>query len=112
MQQALSALPSPVEMSGSFVRLVIEYPRHLEMHLDEAALRRYAEPAFEFHLIRRPQMEARLRLPNDQTINSLTPFELLELYWKTIKVAPEEAAALQKLAVEILSGEQQTGGGV
>lgn len=112
MQQAHAVLPMQAEMSEAFVRLVIEYPRHLEAHLDEAALRRYAEPAFEFHLIRRPQMEARLRLPNDQPISSLTPFELLELYWKTMKITSKEAETLQKLAIEILSGDQQTGGGM
>ncbi|NPV75679.1 MAG: exonuclease SbcCD subunit D [Anaerolineae bacterium] len=112
MQQVLSALPSQDEMSGAFVRLIIEYPRHLDSHLDETALRRYADAALEFHLVRRPQMEARLRLPNDQTINSLTPFELLELYWKTMKINPKEAETLQKLAIEILSEDQQSSEGI
>lgn len=101
-QQALAALPPQEDLEDAIVRLVVEYSSHWDSFMDEAELRRYAEKAFEFHLIRRPQVESRLRLPDNQTINSLTPLELLDLYWKTIKTDPEEAKALQKLASGIL----------
>ncbi|MCC6147530.1 MAG: exonuclease SbcCD subunit D [Anaerolineaceae bacterium] len=110
MNEALAALPSPQDMQDAFVRLIIEYPRSMDAALDEAVLRQYAEPAFELHLVRRPLLEARLRLPNDQTINSLAPIELLALYWKTINTSAKETEVLQKLAVEVLL-EDEAGGG-
>jgi exonuclease SbcD len=98
-----SALPKVREMDGAIVRLVVEYPRELDTLIDETALRKYAEKAFEFHLVKRPQTEARIRLPNDQAVSSLTPLELLDLYWRASKT--EDTDALQNLAREILADE-------
>jgi len=72
--------------------------------IDESALRKYAEEAFEFHLVKRPQMEARIRLPADQTISSMSPLDLLDQYWRAAKI--EEADTLQKLAQEIISTDE------
>ncbi|HZU87391.1 MAG TPA: exonuclease SbcCD subunit D, partial [Anaerolineaceae bacterium] len=62
--EALSALPEADALQDAIVRLTLEYNRAWEVMLDEPALRRRAENAFEFHLLRRPQMETRLRLPD------------------------------------------------
>jgi exonuclease SbcD len=97
------ALPSPKKMDGAIVRLIVEYPREWDTLIDEAALRKHAEKAFEFHLVKRPQTEARIRLPNDQAVSSLSPLELLDIYWRASKV--EDTGALQKLAQEIIEGE-------
>ncbi len=107
MQQVLAALPPVSELKDAVVRLVIEYPRELEPLLDEVALRRAAESALEFHLIRKPRMEARLRLPENQTVSSLSPLELLEIYWRTLNTNPDEIDVLQKLAAEILGSSEQ-----
>ena len=88
--------------SQAVLRLVVEYPRELETQLDENALREYAAGAFEFHLVKRPQMDARVRLPQDQALGSLTPLELLELYWRTVHIEPPESDALQSLAKDLL----------
>ncbi len=101
--QMLAVLPEREALQDAIVRLVVEYPRGWENLFDEAALRRYLEPAFEFHLVRRPMMEGRIRLPSDQTISSLTVMDLLDLYWKTLKTDGDEVAALQALAAEILA---------
>ncbi|MDZ4159618.1 MAG: hypothetical protein U1B80_07495, partial [Anaerolineaceae bacterium] len=106
-QQLIDALPPQQELEGAVVRLVVEYPRRWEELLDEAALRRYAESAFEFHFIRRPQMEARLRLPGDQTFNSLSALGKLDVYWKSISTRAEDADALQQLAAEIIAAAEQ-----
>lgn len=107
MQKVIGALPSADELKDAIVRLVIEYPRDVEPLLDEVALRRAAEAALEFHLVRKPLMEARLRLPENQAISSLSPLDLLEIYWRTLNVDPDEMAALQKLAGEILGSSGQ-----
>ena len=93
--QLREALPAPDRLTGAVVRLVIEYPRDWETSIDEAALREYAGESFEFQLVKRPQMDARVRLPDDQTIGSLSPLELLDLYWRASHV--EDASSLTEL---------------
>ena len=98
------ALPKPKEIEGAIIRLTVEYPREYDSLIDESALRKYAEEAFEFHLVKRPQMEARIRLPADQTVSSLSPLDLLDQYWHAAKI--EDADTLQKLAQEIISADE------
>jgi exonuclease SbcD len=99
-----AALPKQEELEGAIVKLTVEYPREYEALIDEPALRKYAANAFELHLVRRPQTEARVRLPGDQTASSLSPLDLLAQYWQAMNVDPAEAQALQKLAGEIIAG--------
>ncbi len=99
----MEALPPQSELAEAVVRLTVEYPRSLESMLDEAELRRQAEGAFEFHLVRRPQMEARLRLPGEAHIASLTALELLDHYWHAAGVE-EDLEGLRKLASEMITG--------
>jgi DNA repair protein SbcD/Mre11 len=107
MQEALSALPERDELEGAVLRLVLEYPREWEPLLDEEALREAATPAFEFHLVRRPQIEARLRLPNDRTYSSLSAIELLAKYWEVMKTQPDETSELQQMAEELLKEPEE-----
>ncbi len=99
------ALPKPKEIEGAIIRLTVEYPREYDLLIDEFALRKYTENAFEFHLVKHPQMEARIRLPADQTVSSLSPLDLLDQYWRAAKI--EDVDALQKLAQEIISGDEE-----
>lgn len=99
-----AALPPQAEMADAVVRLVVEYPAEWETLLNEPALRRHTEGCFEFHLVRRPQREARLRLPNDTAISSLTPLDLLDVYWRSLNTGEAESQELQKLAGEVISG--------
>ncbi|MGA7193655.1 MAG: exonuclease SbcCD subunit D [Anaerolineales bacterium] len=101
MENLKDALPQPKEIEGAIIRLIVEYPREYDSLIDESALRKYAGEAFEFHLVKRPQMESRIRLPADQTVSSLSPLDLLDQYWRAAKI--EDADALQKLAQEIIS---------
>jgi len=101
-----SALPKAKELEGAIVRLTVEYPRELDTLIDEAALRKHAEQSFEFHLVKRPQVEARIRLPADQTVSSLSPLDLLDQYWRASHM--EGAEELQKMAREIISGEEES----
>lgn len=96
-------LPPPQALEGAIVRLVLEYPRAWETLLDEAALRKWLEPALEVHLVRRPRAEMRLRLAGETSIAQRTPLELLELYWKSLSLPPDEIQALQDLARQVLA---------
>lgn len=104
--QLRAALPAQEKLAGAIVRLVLEYPREWEAMIDEAALHEYAAGAFEFHLVKRPQQESRIRLPEDQTMGSLSAKELLELYWQANHTDPEEIHALLALADVIIRGEE------
>ena len=99
--QLKGALPSPGEMSDAIVRLVVEYPREWDSVIDESALRKYAADAFEFHFIKRPQIEARARIGEGQAVSSLSPLELLDQYFDSAKVSNTDE--LKKLAQEIIS---------
>ncbi|MFN2304304.1 MAG: exonuclease SbcCD subunit D [Anaerolineales bacterium] len=103
-QQLQNALPSPAELEGAIVRMVIVYPRAWEPLIDENALRAGAASAFEFHLVKRPQIEARVRLPEGRAASSLSVPELLDIYWKASSrdLDPQKQKDLNQLAKSII----------
>lgn len=99
-----SALPKAKGLEGAIVRLTVEYPREWDTLIDDVALRKYTDGCFEFHLVKRPQVEARIRLPADQTVSSLSPLDLLDQYWRASHT--QNASELYKLAQKIISEEE------
>jgi DNA repair protein SbcD/Mre11 len=93
-------MPRPKDMMDAIVRLTVEYPRELDVLIDEMALRKYAEHAFEFHLVKKPKVEARVRIPEGQAISSLSPLDLLTQYFDSAKI--NDAEDLRELAKQIL----------
>ena len=85
------------------LRAVGRFPRGLRRARDQ---RRLPRAGRVLHLVRRPQLEARLCLPEDSHIASLTPLELLTFYWRAAGVE-EEIDDLNHLAGEIMSGEKE-----
>jgi exonuclease SbcD len=111
MEALQSALPKPKDLEGAIVRLTVEYPREYDSLIDEPALRKLAEKSFEFHLVKRPKIEARVRIAEGQVVSSLTPLDLLDQYWRAAKLDKNEnVEALQKLAHEIISGDHESEG--
>ncbi len=105
-ERMADALPPQKELKEAIVRLTIAYPRDWEPLIDENRLREYASTAFDFHFVRRPHLEARLRLPEDTAISSLTPLELLDLYWPSLRLDPADVEQLNQLASQILSSPE------
>jgi exonuclease SbcD len=103
MDKVMSALPVQADLKDSIIRLSVEYPRELDAFLDETEIRSYCEGALEFHLVRRPQEEARIRLPGDQSLASLNSIEMLDLYWKTTHAKTQEMDELKGLAESIMN---------
>ncbi len=99
-----NALPSVKEMSEAIVRLVVDYPREWDSLIDESALRKYTEDTFEFHLVKRPQSESRVRIAEGQVVSSLSPLDLLAQYFDSAKT--RDTDELQKLAQEIISSDE------
>jgi exonuclease SbcD len=106
-QKLISALPSPKQINGAIIRLVIDYPRMYEALIDEAALRQAAASAFEFNIVKKPQMDIRARLPQDAPISSLSPDALFDLYLKSLHADEVEAQALRDLAAQIFTQEDR-----
>jgi len=102
IEKLLAALPSREKMKGAILRLTIDYPRELEPFLDEAQLREAAAETFEFHLVKRPQAEARIRIPEDQRVGELSAYELLDIYWKSAHVEEKDSEALNRLAKDLI----------
>jgi exonuclease SbcD len=99
--ELIQALPTIDKMTEAIVKLTVEYPRELDVLIDENALRKYTECAFEFHLAKRPKTEARVRIPEGQAVSSLSPLELLTQYFESAKI--KESEDLQNLAREIIA---------
>lgn len=100
--QMRNALPPAEQLEGAIVRLVLEYPRAWEAQIDESALREHTAATFEFHLVKRPQNETRVRIPEGQNVGSLTPLELLDLYWDASHTAPADKETLDTLASQVI----------
>ena len=94
----------PKNLTDAIVKLVVEYPREWDALIDESALRKFTSDAFEFHLVKKPKVEARVRIPEGQAVSSMSPLDLLEQYFAASKV--DGADELQKLAQEIISEEE------
>ena len=108
-QRLIEALGPQEALEGAVVRLVVTYPQELEAHIDDAALYAHTKHALEFHLIKRPQVEARARLGNEP-LERLTPLELVDKYLLARGVEGEERKALLDLAREILERPGETAG--
>jgi len=106
-ERLYAALPPPEKFTGAILRLVLEYPRDWEPLIDEAALRQHTAACFEFHLVKRPQIEARIRLAGDQSVGSLSPLELLDVYWRASHTDLAESEALNRLAAELIRNVQE-----
>jgi DNA repair protein SbcD/Mre11 len=102
-EHLLRTLPTPDRMAEAIVKLTVEYPREMDVLIDETALRKYTECCFEFHLVKRPKSDARVRIPEGQAVSSLSPLELLTQYFEASKL--QESEELQQLAREIIAGD-------
>lgn len=105
-QTIQAKLPPADELEGAIVRLSLEYPRDWEALIDEAALREMTAGCFEFHLVKRPQMETRIRIPEDQSVSELSPYDLLELYWKSAHIEGPDRKALMGIAKDVIETSQ------
>lgn len=96
----------PKDLANAIVKLTVEYPREWDALIDESALRKFASDAFEFHLVKRPKAEARVRIPEGQAVSSMSPLDLLGQYFDSAKVGDKDE--LYKLAQEIIVEEDQS----
>jgi len=101
--QLLAALPPQAGLDGAVVRLIAEYPRAWEAQIDEAALREHTAAAFEFQLVRRPQVEARQRLPAGRAVSSYSHQELFEIYLRSALTEDTTSGELLEMAGKVIN---------
>jgi exonuclease SbcD len=102
-EKLIDALPPQEALKDAIVRLKITYPQGYEVLIDEARLHAFAKDAFEFKLHKNSVSEARSRLPDGQETSSLSPLELLELFWKEKHEGEGERERLQELAQDLIN---------
>jgi exonuclease SbcD len=96
-------LPPPQAMKDAIGRLNLYYPREWEAFIDEPALRRYAQAAFEFHFFRHPQIKIGARLPAGESLLGKTTADQLDFYWKNMGLSVKDLKELKPLAEEIMA---------
>lgn len=101
-EKILAALPSPEEMKDAIVRLKLTHPQGYEVLIDDARVHAYAKDAFEFKFVKTSLAQARSRLPDVPETSSLSPLELLDLYWKEKSESEAERSRLSDLAQELI----------
>jgi len=114
-------LPSPIEIKNylenslidssevenAIVRLTLVYPKDWDILIDDHWFQERFATALDFHLVRKPIFSTRLRLGDDESISNLPHEKLLELYWESQKVSPEEIDTLQVIAKEIIYNQNE-----
>ncbi len=103
MEDILSQLPDATAVTGAICRVRLAYPRDLEPLLDEKAIRDHFQTAFDLKIQKHHLTETRARLGDLAQAESLSPEELLEIYWRDQRLEPEEIEAMQSLAQNILA---------
>ncbi len=104
--QIQKALPKPEKLEGAVTRLVLDYPKAWDPLIDENSIRELVKNCFEFHFLKQPQYESRIRLDENQSVGSLTSEQLLNEYWRVSKTPKNEIKSLNQLAGEILHPDE------
>ena len=109
-QTLLAAMPPKEELEGAIVRLVVEYKKEWEPLIQETVLRDHASKAFEFHLVKKPQMQVRARLSKEHMSKTYGMVDLLDLYWQAVDpdMNEKQRKTLQTLAKTIIDDVNST----
>jgi DNA repair protein SbcD/Mre11 len=102
MEDILGRIPRPARLDGAIVRVRLSYPAEWEVLVDDAAIRQALEPALEGQIIKFRLRQDRARLGDAAAVETLTPTELLDRYWKAIEMDETQATQLHALGTEII----------
>ena len=102
-EKILASLPSQEAMKAAIVRLKLTYPQGHEKLIDDARIQAYAKEAFEFKFVKSAITQARSRLPEGRVTSSMSPLELLDLFWKSKNETDSEREKLSDLAQDLIS---------
>ncbi len=106
MEDIINQLPDPGDVSGAICRLKLSYPTDWEPLLDEKKISNHFQQAFSIQFQKNRLSERRARLGDLVSVEALTPLQLLEKYWLSAGLDEDEIMAMQSMAKEILSEDQ------
>jgi exonuclease SbcD len=109
MDDIICRLPPSEQVKGAIIRLQLTYPADWEALIDDASIQRALQPALEARIVKNRLTETRARLGDTAAVETLTPAELLELYWKTTEMDEGEATQLQLLGADIIASVNESG---
>ena len=109
MDDIISRLPPSEQVEGAIIRLQLTYPADWEALIDDASIQRTLQPALEARIVKNRLTDTRARLGDTAAVETLTPAELLELYWKTTEMDEGEATQLQLLGADIIASVNESG---
>lgn len=102
MADIMMQLPDSEKVAGAVCRVQLTYPREWETLLDEKAIQEHFAEALSIQIQKHRELEKRTRLGDTMAVETMTPEELLDTYWKTVGLDADEATIMQGLAAEIL----------
>ena len=106
MPDILAQLPDPDDVRGAVCRLKLTYPADWEPLLDEKSIAAHFDQAYSLQLQKHRLSERRARLGDTVEVESLSPLQLLETYWRGTGLDSDEITAMQALALEVLAVTQ------
>lgn len=106
MNYITNHLPDQEEIIDSITRLTLIYPQDWESLIDNSMIEFHYKDSFEEHIIHKPQTNIRLRLSEDESISSMNPIDLLEMYLLRENIDQNEIVDLQKIASKIIYNQE------
>jgi hypothetical protein len=102
MADIMRQLPPAGRIKDAICRVRLSYPHDWETLLDEAAIYNHFAGALSIQIQKLRDLNRRTRLGDTVGLETLTPTEMLALYWQTQALDQAETEALQSLAKELL----------
>ena len=103
MDDIMAQLPEAERVAGAICRVQIEFAQEHEALLDEKLIRDHFAEAFDLRLLKHRLGSEKSRLPSGLAIETLSPYELLEFYWRYKERPDTEIDALLALARDVLT---------
>ncbi len=104
MADVLSQLPAAEDVKDAICRVRLSFPRDDEPLLDERAILEHFREAFDVKIQKHYLSSKRSRLGDAAGVETMTPLELLEMYWLSEELDSEELEVMLALAKEVLAG--------
>ncbi len=103
MDEIMERLPPPERLVGAICRVQVEFAQEHEALLDEKRIRDHFAEAFDLRLLKHRRGSDKSRLPPGMAVETMTPYELLEIYWRQKGRPDTEIDALLQLARAVLA---------
>ena len=103
MERVMDCLPPVERIEGAICRVRLEYPNELDALLDEKPIYDHFAGAFDVRLQKHRLGSQQAKLGRLVAVESLSPYELLRLYWRAKNRNDADLAELLALAEEVLN---------